>query len=76
LRHLLLDPAQSETPAKFNIVLAARPLIFAAVRFPFAVADSAQRGFPCHGLGLSLPLAAGIPNAHIARISTCKTIGL
>jgi hypothetical protein len=60
LRDINLNPAQPNALAEFNVVLAARPWIFeAAVRFLFAVADNAQCGFPCHGLGLSHPLTAG-----------------
>src|ERR1700733_13131714 len=73
LRHLLLDTAQSETHAKFNIVLAARPRIWP---FLFAAADNAQCRFPYHSPSPSNPVAAALPDSHIARISTCKTIGI
>jgi hypothetical protein len=76
LRNIKLDPAQPNALPKFMVVLAGWPLIFeAAVRFLFAVADNIQCGFLCHGFGFSLPLAAGLPNGHIAQVSTYETIG-
>jgi hypothetical protein len=69
LRDVLLDPAQPNALANFNIRFPSRPLIFeSAVRLLLAGVDNAQCGFPSHGLGLSLPFAAGIAGIATAVV--------
>jgi hypothetical protein len=62
LRHLLLDTAQSETPAKFNIVLAARPWLYEIPPFDFLLPLLIMLGVVFFAMiFLSISFAAGLP---------------